>query len=222
MMHGFCLTEKADVPISNERRCLADGSLCIAPSWASKDSAYPWPPRPDGWVYVAKQLQALVRNPQKTDAERRKPFTSKPVEPAHVPQPVAEKPGAVTCAWCHEAYTQGPRNGGPPRRFCTKICRARASKAARKTGGTGPITFTCAECGRVAEAIPALGGRRWRYCSDQCRRAAKKRNDIRPLMAERGMSCLDCGRDDAPHKAKNLCNSCWQRAAARRRQEAMA
>lgn len=45
MIEGYCTACRADVPVSDQRCCLADGSLCIPPSWSRAGAPFPWPPR---------------------------------------------------------------------------------------------------------------------------------------------------------------------------------
>lgn len=223
-LFGWCIAHRNDIPLSASRWCPEHQTLCLPPSWSSQTAVYPeWPPRPEGWVYSPKQLQAAVRAPQRALDASRKPFTSNPPRTTAAPQQSSEPPGALTCHQCRETYKQGPRAGGPERRFCSPLCRGKAARAARKVLrglADGPKIVVCAECGKTADAVPATGGMRRRYCSHECGRKRNNRRNDRTPMAARGMRCEDCGRDDKPHKGRGMCSGCWDRARRREREAA--
>ena len=64
MSEGFCVIENTDVPVDDDRRCLTDGSVTIAPSYGKKGQQWvdgAWLPhieRPDGYVYRPRTFEA--------------------------------------------------------------------------------------------------------------------------------------------------------------------
>ncbi len=204
MIEGFCLQHQDNVALDGERYCPTDGSLVLAPSWADQGDVWPaWPPRPEGYAYRA---------------------------PAHPEPTPPTPPRTATCAQCQQAFAYRERLSVLPR-YCGQSCKNRAATArkrvaekarraqaatARRRGAerttAAPRTemVTCQECGTVAE-LPHYGGSPRKYCSPACRRLVDTRDYRRPLMAERGMRCTACGRDDRPAKGRGLCASCYAR-----------
>lgn len=220
MIEGFCISHKDDVPVSASRWCPEHQTLCLPPSWSSQNAVYPeWPPRPADYVYAPRQLQESKAAPRQPLGAARKPFTRRAAVPVAT-HPVST-PDALTCHQCRQTYAQGPRTGGPDRRFCGSICRAKAAQRIRRGLAPSPKIVTCVECGKTADAVPSTGGMRRRYCSAECGRKRNNRRNNRAPMVDRGMRCEDCGRDDRPHKGRGLCSACWAKAW-RRSQEVAA
>lgn len=216
MIEGFCPTHANDIPLAATRWCTEHRTLCLPPSWSDQHAVWPaWPPRPAGWVYAPRQLQESQRATVRPLGAARKPFTRNAPKTTPAVSAPEIPPGDLTCHHCRQPYTQGRRTGGPTRRFCSARCRARAAKAVqriRQGSDLGPRTVTCAECGTTTDAVPVTGGIRRRYCSAECGRRRNNRRNDRTPMADRGMRCEDCGRDDRPHKGRGLCSGCWAKA----------
>jgi hypothetical protein len=188
MIEGFCTVHRDDVPSTPDRRCATDGMLLIAPSWSSKDARYPWPERPEGYVYRPPVFPEL--KPARSPATRR----TEPVAPP--PRPVGRR---STCEQCGSAFEDEGR-GGSPRRYCSPLCKGRAQHARRGHPVQGPDR-TCRRCG-AGFTVGDHGGRQV-YCSKACKHRAHEaartdrpraggrtaRADARP----RTIPCEACG-----------------------------
>jgi hypothetical protein len=231
---GFCVAERADVPIDSERRCLSDRMPCIPPSWGRRDQRFegghwvPEIPKPEGYVWTPRFTDES--SPPKP-APRPKPKPPKPapaVSPAldrklrpSTPQrggrtsdaPLAPK-GATTqtfvCRGCLTTVTM-PRYGAPPRTVCNDVCRqaARRRETARLRNDAPPVPFTCAHCGTPSTRPAVEQGPVRRYCSRRCKQKVYEAG--RALMRNLGMTCAGCGRDDQRHHGRGLCSQCWHR-----------
>lgn len=202
-VYGFCTAEQADVPISSERRCLTDGSLCIPPSWGRQTQTWngaDWVParaRPEGYVWTPPE-------PVKT-----------------MVAPVVSV--TATCANCRETFERS-RVAGIKQMYCSDACktqlqqvrkeeRQKAAAARKRVRVSGPIaTMTCERCGGAVPPTGHHGGKPRRFCSKVCAHAHYYTNTPRPTMAERGMVCRECGRGDRHHHRDGLCTACSRRA----------
>ncbi len=94
--YGFCPPHGADIPLVSGRWCEEHRAICLPPSWASQDLAWPeWPPRPEGYVWAPRQLQEGKRAP----AKPRKPFATR--EEAVIAQDLTT---LVTCMGCGATF----------------------------------------------------------------------------------------------------------------------
>jgi hypothetical protein len=128
--------------------------------------------------------------------------------PPAAPEPKVQVPKAAPIA--PPAPKKAP---SPPKR------RAKPSAPSQPV----MVTLSCEAC-HVVVTKRFLGGPKQRFCSSRCR---NKGRGPRPAgmrttpMSAFGRRCLDCGRDDRPHRARGLCPICDQRAR-RRAQKAAA
>lgn len=157
MIEGWCIPHGADIVLDGDRWCPEHNTLVIPPSWADHTSVWPeWPPRPAGYVYVAKQLQTPVRASQRPLATSRKPAPRKAqteisasldaklrpesvVDPATKRKPFSPAPADQTLPARQRVRQQRlircehcgdeksfASHGGPPQRFCSTGCRTAA------------------------------------------------------------------------------------------------
>lgn len=83
--------------------------------------------------------------------------------------------------------------------------KLRPPKPVQRTG-QAYVTFTCGGC-HTTVTKKAHGGPRQRFCNDVCRNRGYRRGE-RPVMATEGRACVDCKRDDVPHRAHGRCAPC--------------
>jgi hypothetical protein len=125
---------------------------------------------------------------------------SAPTEPA--PKPQASRPT--------------PRPPAPKRAWSPPKRKSRAAEQPVM------VTVTCGVC-RVTVTKRRWGGHQQRFCSTPCRNKARgprpAGNRTTPMSAM-GRRCVECGRDDVPHRAKGMCPVCAQRIRRRAMREA--
>lgn len=164
-LEGWCTVHRDDVPVTPDRRCLADGQLAIPPSWSHKNARFPWPSRPEGYAYEPPAYIAEYQARESTRVRR---------------APVAPKTEVRTgargaCTLCSAPFVDR-RSGGSPRRYCSLTCQQRAAhqrKKARRPAVAEIGERSCPRCGSVFVPEPRRhGGRTARYCSRLCRQAA--------------------------------------------------
>lgn len=102
---GWCIPCRSDAPSTPDRRCAACGHVLIPPSWARRDTPYPWPERPDGWSWSP---------------------------PAEVVPTARPEPVTAICAQCSTVLSYRPK-GGTQTLYCGPRCKGRAATA-RKRG----------------------------------------------------------------------------------------
>ena len=228
---GWCIAEQQDVPISADRCCLTDGSITIAPSWATARTVRPWPERPADYAYIPP---AYLRGTQRTTTpEPGKHFANaNDVRTAKVVtavRTVVKRPSYRQCDQCGATMTaRTPR--GDPRRFCTIACRRRhqtavrtARERAEREQRPAPEpkpphvpkhgTAIC-RCGK--EFRPSMSyGIPQRYCSRSCASIAT---------AERGAErrrriCVTCGATFIRDSSKANQKACSLSCAAKGREQ---
>ena len=143
MIEGFCIPCGADVPVTEQRRCVEHGDLAIPPTWASATIAYPWPARPEGYVYsppaylreYQKRLTDSIGKHRKPAPKRTKSVSAaldKILMPPKPPERIGETLIRFVCGICRVAVTMERHHGGRHRRFCSDACRKAASRLRKK------------------------------------------------------------------------------------------
>lgn len=201
---GWCLSCDIDVPVDEHRRCLTDQSVCIPPSWGSKDQTWiagawsPDKPRPEGYVYVRPKHLTAVPSVQET------------------PKPEAP----TVCGQCGIAL-EVKTGGGNARAYCSPLCKNRASNKRKlerlreATSARQAVPVACEHC--HATFIPD-GRRRQRYCSESCR--SKAAHARRASGARRALAPAEHGSDFTPIMVTVVCAHCGESTERPRMQQA--
>lgn len=123
MMYGFCIQHRNDMPVDGDRRCLADGSVTIPPSWAKRG----WRWNGEGWEGDTGRPEGYHYRPRFVEA----------VAAAN------GEPVTVTClhAPCGATFQAVIRSGKLPRYCPGRPCKSRAANARRAAGNANLRQF---------------------------------------------------------------------------------
>jgi hypothetical protein len=113
--YGYCLRCRADVPVTGDRRCQIDGTLCIPPSFGTHTQQW----TPEGWVPAVERPEGYVYTPPT--------YLSGTAPDAVVP---------AACDRCRKPITRRT-GGGSQRKFCSALCKTRAGHERRKDRKAG-------------------------------------------------------------------------------------
>jgi hypothetical protein len=90
--------------------------------------------------------------------------------------------------------------------YCHR-CAYQQTKAPVRAARAAERPYICCEvCSRPFRPARTGYANRRRWCSEPCRQAAP-----RDPMRLSGRACVECGRDDVPHRGRGLCDACFQR-----------
>ena len=178
-LYGFCLAEQDDVPATDRPICATCGYPLIPPRWANHTDPWPWPPRPEGYVYTPPAFLSapVARKQGNADdlARHRKPAPKKPQHLSafpsgqatlrrrkQYPRSTLAQRGQV-CDRCGASDVQAHRD---------RLCRPcyRREKWVEKHGTA--VARPCRWCGKAFTPDDPKGRNFTAgYCSDDCRRA---------------------------------------------------
>lgn len=144
---------------------------------------------------------------------------------ALTPYPWPERPAGYT--YCPPAYLKdyqkkatdsiGAHRKPAPKRSVSSTLDKKLRPPKPKPEAVGAyIAFTCGTC-HVKVTRKRRGGYAPRFCSAACRRSLwNTARRTRPPMSAEGRACVDCGRDDRPHRDHNRCAACAQKLKRQR------
>jgi hypothetical protein len=105
------------------------------------------------------------------------------------------------CVGCGRGNVVHAKDG-----YCHR-CIYQQTKAPVRAARAAERPYICCEvCSRPFRPARTGYANRRRWCSEPCRQAAP-----RDAMRLSGRACVECRRDDVPHRGRGLCDACFQR-----------
>jgi hypothetical protein len=233
MLEGFCCQCAADVPISADRRCMADGSLVLAPSTACLhqrliDGAWTActckPVAAGTWRKILAQQAKVIEKRDRDRAALRfsaasptpprlatthKPQqTPKAAPPKREPQRLGPAPlPLVPCPACGTGFKPYKLKRGHRQQFCSLEC---ANRVANHTLETVP----CPVCAMPFVPKSYGAGKRRKTCSADCAQIRQRQSLAARQPASRPwhpqhVSCSDCHGTTRPYYRQGRCRPCF-------------